>query len=87
MTSKRWLSTQEAADYLAVTHRWLTRAREEGGGPPWHKFRRLVRYDRLEVDAWTEAQLVTPRGLPEGAAEQRKANASARRTRVASKRA
>ena len=57
-TEKRWLTREEAADYLGLNVRWFKRAQEMGWAPPYHKFGRLVRYDRLELDAWAEEQRV-----------------------------
>lgn len=56
VSGKRWLTRAEAAAYLGVNERWMKRAQEMGWGPPRKKFGRLVRYDRLELDAWASEQ-------------------------------
>lgn len=55
-TQQRWLSKQEAAEYLGTTERWIRRAMEEGRLP----FTKLpgshyVRFDVRDLDAFMEA--------------------------------
>lgn len=52
LSSRRWLSPREAAEYLAVTERTL-RNYVRRGSIKAHRPRssRLIRYDRLELDA------------------------------------
>jgi excisionase family DNA binding protein len=56
----RWLSKEEAADYLGVNLRWLRRSMERHE-LPFHRRRRRVLFDRAELDAYIEANRVTER--------------------------
>lgn len=49
---KKFLTTQEVADLLQVSPRSLENQHWKGGGPPYHKFGRLVRYERESLDDW-----------------------------------
>jgi predicted DNA-binding transcriptional regulator AlpA len=57
--AKRLLSRNEIEAEYGLTRRWLELAAWRGDGPPMRKIsRRMVRYDRAELDAWLEAQRV-----------------------------
>jgi excisionase family DNA binding protein len=45
-------TTKEAAAYLKVSHQYLEIARVKGGGPPYVKLSRAVRYRRQDLDTW-----------------------------------
>ena len=49
-----WLLEREAADHLRVSPRTLQHWRLRGGGPPFHRPKRLgiVRYRLDEIDDW-----------------------------------
>ena len=51
----RYLSTEAAATYLAVSRKTLEKWRLTGGGPPFCQIKRAVRYDRTALDAWMAA--------------------------------
>ena len=51
------LTTEEAAKYMRVSRQWLEIAHVRGGGPPFIKFSRLVRYRRIDLDEWLEARI------------------------------
>jgi hypothetical protein len=46
------LSTVAAAEYLQLSARTLEKFRVTGGGPPYHKLGRLVRYLVRDLDGW-----------------------------------
>lgn len=48
----RLLSTREEAKKLGISHRTLEGLRLKGGGPPFVKLGRSVRYDETDVDMW-----------------------------------
>jgi excisionase family DNA binding protein len=48
----RLLDTQAASDLLGVEPRTLEGWRLRGGGPPYVKVGRLVRYRRADLDRW-----------------------------------
>ncbi len=53
-----YLNTRQAAAYLGVSRQFLEIARHRGaGGPEYVKLARLVRYRRLDLDAFMEAHL------------------------------
>jgi excisionase family DNA binding protein len=56
-TARRWLSKQEAADYLGVNLRWLRRAMERHE-LPFHRRRRRVLFDVVELDSYIKANRV-----------------------------
>lgn len=51
-----WLDTHAAAAYLSLTRKQLEHWRSSGGGPPYAKIGRHVRYRRAELDAWMSAR-------------------------------
>lgn len=56
---KRLLSRNEIEAEYGITRRWLELAAHRGDGPPMRKIsRRMVRYDRVEFEAWLDAQRV-----------------------------
>ena len=55
------LAPWEAARYLGVSEAALRLWRSRGEGPRYFRAGgKLVRYRRLEIDAWIEARLSTP---------------------------
>lgn len=52
-----WTPTQ-AAEYLSLSPRTLEAKRCTGGGPPYIKLGRVVRYDPAAVKAWVEKKAV-----------------------------
>ncbi len=51
-SSERLLTPQETATFLRVSVSWLAKARMTGGGPPFRRVGRLIRYDRTELERW-----------------------------------
>ena len=51
-----WLDTHAAAAYLSLTRKQLEHWRSAGGGPPYAKVGRHVRYQRAVLDAWMAAR-------------------------------
>ena len=54
MNNKPLLTTDEAAELLAIDARLLSRWRSDSKGPPYIKVGHLVRYKRAALDAWIE---------------------------------
>ena len=52
-----WLTKQEAAEYLNVSFKWIRNAMADGR-LPYHKFNRLVRIRRSDLDAYAEQSRV-----------------------------
>jgi len=50
------IGQQDAARLLSVSERTLEGWRHRGGGPPYVKLERAVRYRRCDLVAWIEAQ-------------------------------
>jgi len=46
------LRTAQAAEYLGVSASFLEKLRVSGGGPPYSKFGRAVRYAQSDLDAF-----------------------------------
>jgi hypothetical protein len=54
--SKRYLTNQEAAEYLKLSPRTLNKQRVYGGGPQFHKFGRRVVYALSDLEDWANAR-------------------------------
>ena len=52
----RYLTADEAAEFLRLSPRTLEKHRGIGGGPRYHKFGRAVRYAMSDLEAWAEAR-------------------------------
>ena len=64
--SDTYLLPDEAATYLRVAVKTLTKWRGQGKGPPYRKVAgSLIRYVQSELDAWMMTQLVVPAHLLE----------------------
>jgi len=50
----RLLTEKEAARITGFSAAWFQRKRWEGGGPPYVKFDRAVRYKEGELAAWID---------------------------------
>ena len=53
--SKTIITEKEAAPIVGMSVAWLQRKRWEGGGPPYVKYDRAVRYRMEDLMAWIEA--------------------------------
>ena len=51
---QRYLTNDEAAEYLRLSPRTLEKQRVLGGGPKFRKFGRRVMYAVTDLDAWAE---------------------------------
>jgi hypothetical protein len=47
-------TTKEASEFLRMSEAWLRRCRRYGGGPPFVKFARAVRYKESDLIAWVD---------------------------------
>ena len=53
-----YLDTRQAAELTGITASTLECWRRDGDGPPYVKFGRMVKYRRVDLDAYMEAKLV-----------------------------
>jgi excisionase family DNA binding protein len=53
---RRYLTTADAACYLAIGRQTLPKLRLRGSGPQYLKFGRSVRYAIEDLDAWARAR-------------------------------
>ena len=51
-----FLTTDQAAEYVGLKRRTLEKMRTLGGGPPYRKHGRYVRYHIDELKAWSEGR-------------------------------
>ncbi len=51
-----FLSTQQAAHYIGLSHRTLEKMRTAGVGPIYRKHGRYVRYHINDLDAWSASR-------------------------------
>jgi predicted DNA-binding transcriptional regulator AlpA len=51
------LTEKDAAPIVGMSVAWLQRKRWEGGGPPYVKYDRAVRYRESDLLTWIEAQI------------------------------
>lgn len=54
--SARYLTNNEAADFLRLSPRTLEKQRVIGGGPRFRKFGRRVMYAVADLEAWADAR-------------------------------
>lgn len=57
----RYLSNEEAADFLKLNPRTLEKQRVIGGGPKFRKFGRRIVYAMDDLESWANAGLATRR--------------------------
>ena len=62
---QRYLTNDEAADYLRLSPRTLEKQRVIGGGPKFRKFGRRVMYAVADLDAWAETRSFETTSDPE----------------------
>ena len=55
---KQRIPEKEAAPYIGMSEMYLRVARMKGGGPPYLKIGRAVRYDVRDLDKWLETKKV-----------------------------
>lgn len=61
----RYLTNDEAADFLRLSPRTLEKQRVIGGGPRFRKFGRRVMYAVPDLDAWADARSFEATSDPE----------------------
>lgn len=54
-TNSKLLNQKQVAEIIGFSEAWLERKRWEGGGIPYRKLGRSVRYDERDVLDWIEA--------------------------------
>ncbi|MGI9485191.1 MAG: helix-turn-helix domain-containing protein [Geminicoccaceae bacterium] len=58
LTLPIWMSPRDAAQYLSCTTQHLQNLRARRTGPPFVRFGRLVRYARVDLDAYLSIRKV-----------------------------
>ncbi len=58
LSAKEWLSNVEAAHFLGVREQTLAAWRMRGKGPRFSRCGRLIRYRRVDLDAYLGSGLV-----------------------------
>ncbi len=53
--NSKLLNQKQVSEIIGLSEAWLERKRWEGGGIPYRKLGRAVRYDERDVFAWVEA--------------------------------
>lgn len=61
----RYLTNDEAAEYLRLSPRTLEKQRVIGGGPKFRKFGRRVMYAASDLDAWADQRSYEATSDPE----------------------
>jgi hypothetical protein len=56
---KNRIKERDAAQYIGMSVPYLRLSRMNGGGPPYLKISRAVRYDLRDLDKWLETKKVT----------------------------
>lgn len=54
-TNAKLLNQKEVAEIIGLSEAWLERKRWEGGGIPYRKLGRCVRYDERDVIDWIQS--------------------------------
>lgn len=54
-TNSKLLNQKQVAEIIGFSEAWLERKRWEGGGIPYRKLGRCVRYDECDVIQWIES--------------------------------
>jgi len=62
---QRYLTNDEAADYLRLSPRTLEKQRVIGGGPRFRKFGRRVMYAVADLDTWADSRSFEATSDPE----------------------
>jgi len=58
-TAPVYLTTHQAAEIINLSVAWLERMRWAGGGPPYVKLSKAVRYPLDELNAWMRSRIRT----------------------------
>ncbi|HGW5374932.1 TPA: helix-turn-helix transcriptional regulator [Pseudomonas aeruginosa] len=62
---QRYLTNDEAAEYLRLSPRTLEKQRVIGGGPRFRKFGRRVMYAVVDLDSWADSRSFEATSDPE----------------------
>ncbi len=62
--TNEYLTPPEAAQYLRISASTLAKLRVYGGGPPFIRIGRAVRYSRAELDAYMAARIARSTSEP-----------------------
>jgi hypothetical protein len=65
VTPSRYLTNDEAAEFLRLSPRTLEKQRVIGGGPRFRKFGRRVMYAVVDLEAWADARSFEATSDPE----------------------
>ena len=65
LAAQRYLTNDEAAEYLRLSPRTLEKQRVIGGGPKFRKFGRRVMYAVSDLDAWADQRSYEATSDPE----------------------
>jgi predicted site-specific integrase-resolvase len=57
MEERLFMTPAAAADFLGVAEGTLRNWRVRGGGPPYRKFKKLVRYTKGELQEWADGRI------------------------------
>jgi hypothetical protein len=74
----RYLTNDEAADFLRLSPRTLEKQRVIGGGPRFRKFGRRVMYALVDLETWADARSFEATSDPDYAARRAVAASHAR---------
>jgi predicted DNA-binding transcriptional regulator AlpA len=55
---RRLLKEAETSRYIEMSRPWLRQKRCDGGGPPYLKIGRAIRYDISDLDRWLDTRRV-----------------------------
>lgn len=56
----RYMTEQEAADYLNLSTKTLQKWRYQGNAPAYHKFGKIVRYRQSELEEFANSSRIEP---------------------------
>lgn len=56
LSNERLLTSKEAANFLRLSLSWLSKSRMSGGGPPFVKIGRSIRYHEGALLKWLKGQ-------------------------------
>lgn len=64
-----FLNTDQAAFYIGLSRRTLEKMRSEGGGPPFRRHGRYIRYHIDDLDTWSRGTTAAPSKSPRGSGD------------------
>jgi hypothetical protein len=57
---EKYLNTDQAAEYVGLSRRWLELARYRGDGPSYIKLKRAVKYRAPDLDSFMASHVRAP---------------------------